>query len=134
MKSLRQKIGAFMLAIVLVVGLPAAASATHNGYRYPAPTLTALSVVSCDEVKVTWKRTSPFTAVNYSRSEPPFLEHLSHFPWEAGPRDDVRGDTSVVVPNLVEGKRYYFRVYASEYGGHRLSKYSNVKSIRVPEC
>ena len=123
----------FILAVMLVVGMPTAVYAHHNGYKYSAPTLNSLQVVSCTQVRVNFAPKSPYTSVNYApRSD--FLTALNRHAWEYGTRDDVRRDTSYVIPNLRPDKRYYFRVYASQYGGHRLSRYSNVKSIYVPAC
>lgn len=121
------------LVVALIVGTTTAAVAHHNGYKYSRPTLTSLSVVSCTSVKVRFDRTSPYTSANYAtRSD--FLGAVNWHAWENGTRDEVRGDRSFTVPNLRPATRYYFRVYASEYGGHRLSRYSNVKSIYVPAC
>ena len=128
-----RKLSPFVLAIVLIVGMPTAVFAHHNGFKYSAPSLSSLSVVSCTEVRVTWKRTGPFTSVNHARYSS-FLSNLSEHPWEFGSRDDVRNDTSAVVSRLRPGVRHWFRVNASEYGGHRLSKYSNVRSIQLPAC
>jgi hypothetical protein len=132
-RHIARRIAPFILTVTLVVGMPTAVYAHHNGYKYSAPTLNSLSVVSCTEVRVTWKRTSNFTSINYAERND-FLAALNWHAWENGTRDEVRRDTSAVVPNLRPGKRHYFRVYASEYGGHRLSRYSNVKSIYVPAC
>ena len=130
---LRVLVLAAVLAAVLVVGTPTAVFGHHFGYKYAAPTLTSLQVVSCTQVKVTWKRTSPFTSIHHSTSAK-FYGGNNRHAWEFGSRDEVRGDTSAVVKNLRPGARHYFRVYASEYGGHRLSKYSNVRSIQLPTC
>ena len=133
MKSRTQKLAAFILATVMVVGMPSVAYATHNGYKHSAPTLSSLSVVSCTQVEVTWKRTSNFTSVNYARRSD-FRGHLSWFPAEYGTRDQARGATTTVVSHLRPGARYWFRVHASDYSGHRTSKYSNVRSITMPTC
>ena len=128
-----RKLTLFVLTFVLIVGMPTAVFAHHYGYKYSAPTLSSLSVVSCTEVRVTWKRTGPFTSINHARRSD-FLSNLSEHPWEYGSRDDVRGDTSAVVDHLRPGVRHWFRVYSGEYGGHRQSKYSNVRSILLPAC
>ena len=128
-----RKLSPFVLALALIVGMPTAVFAHHNGYKYSAPSLTSLTVVSCTEVRVTWRRTGPFTSINHATRRD-FRSNLSEHPWEYGSRDDVRGDTSAVVDHLRPGVRHWFRVNASEYGGHRLSKYSNVRSILLPAC
>ena len=128
-----RKLSTFVLAFALTLGVPTAVFAHHYGYKYSAPSLSSLSVVSCTEVRVTWKRTGPFTGVNYARNSN-FYSALNWDPWEYGTRDQVRGATTAVVKNLRPGVRHYFRVSADEYGGHRLSRYSIVRSILLPAC
>lgn len=105
----------------------------HNTSKYSKPELESLRVLSCTTVRVRWDRTSNFTSVNYARSKD-FRGHLSMFPSEFGTRDEVRRDERADIPNLRPGARYWFRVHASDYAGNRQSRYSNVRSIRLPSC
>jgi hypothetical protein len=128
---------ALIATLLLVLGTPAAAFATHNGYKYAAPKLSSLAVVSCTQVRVTWQPSATsgggFTSINYGlRSD--FRSSLQWNPWEYGTRAQVNGATTTVVSHLRPGARQYFRVYAGEYGGHRQSKYSNVRSVVTPAC
>ena len=134
-----RKLTLFVLTFVLIVGMPTAVFAHHYGFKYSAPTLSSLSVVGCTafdgaSVKVTWKRTGPYTSVQWGFGSGFNTGGNTWNPWEFGTRDEVRYDTSATIKHVRPGRRIYFRVFASEYGGHRLSKYSNVRSIVTPAC
>ena len=128
-----KKAAAFALTAVLMIATPSIAHA--KSYKHKAPSVTSVSVVSCSQVKVTWKRTGDFTTVNYSRSSSfGSGEHLSWFPREYGAKEAVRRATTTTVSHLRPGKTYHFRVFASTYAGVRESKYSSAKSITLPTC
>ena len=131
---------AIAAAVLVAVPLGTAQAAS---YKYAAPVLNSLQVVGCNahdwaSVKVTFtpSKTSGggYTSVNYSRSNPTWLTHLSWYPAEYGTQAEVYRATSTTIKNLKPGAKYSFRVYAGTYGGERKSKYSNVRTITMPTC
>ena len=140
MHTMKRLLVTLAAAAVLVV-LPTAAQSAS--YKYSAPVLNSLQVVGCNahdwaSVKVTWTPSKSsgggYTSVNYSRSSPTWLTHLSWYPAEYGTPAEVYRATSTTIKNLKPGAKYSFRVYAGKYDGERQSKYSNVRTITLPTC
>ena len=130
-----------IILAVLMVAAPTAAQAAS--YKYSAPTLNSLQVAGCNahdwaSVKVTFTPSKSsgggYTSVNYSRSSPTWLTHLSWYPAEYGTKAEVYRATSTTIKNLKPGAKYSFRVFAGTYEGARKSAYSNVRTITMPTC
>ncbi len=127
-----------LIAVAMAVVVAGTANVAHSAYQYRTPSITSISTAApctsfyLSQVKVSFKRTAPYTTVQFKRSTS--RTWGSRYPFEFGSAAETKNDTSAVMQYLRPSTRYDFRVYSSDHAGFRKSGYSKVKSFTTGPC